>query len=115
MVAGLVTLWVTLREQPDPEGLTWWRSPRWSRGGVSGPPPGEEVVAEAMGDPVYGDHNPIPLHCWGETGVEIGCEVEPRKKGGVGRRFKIWIYFLLLYSDLICNKSNFPQSSLFCL
>lgn len=52
VVAGLVTLWVTLREQLDPEGLTWWRNPCWSRRAVAGPPPGEEAVAEAMGDPV---------------------------------------------------------------
>lgn len=60
-----------------------------------------------------------PCTAGGETGVEIRSEVEHRKKGGVSGRFKIYlrfkVYFLLLYSDLIFNKSHFPQSSLFCL
>jgi len=41
-----------------------------------------------------------------------GGEVEPGKKGGVGgRRFKIWFYFSLSYSDLIGDKLNSLFSS----
>jgi len=61
----------------------------------------EKTCDELNATPI--PHPPVLLGAGG--GREIANEVEPGKKGGVGRRcFKIWFYFSLPYSDLIGNK-----------
>ena len=76
-----------------------WES--WSRG--RGGRSGRDIVW-------WPDHNPhslFPCTVRGGGGREIGSEVEPGKKGGVGRRWcKICFYFSLTYSDFIGNRLN---------
>jgi len=49
----------------------------------------------------------VPLCCLERGGREMGSEVEPGKKGGLGGRcFKIWFYSSLPFSDLIGDKLN---------
>ncbi|GAB0183023.1 AN1-type zinc finger protein 5-like [Grus japonensis] len=65
----------------------------------------EEGAAETMCDELPTTPTPHPLCHWRGGGRETGIEVKPRMKGGMeGRHFKIWVYFSLLYSDLIGNK-----------
>ena len=69
-------------------------------------PPEEEGAAETTCDELTTTpipHPPVLLALLG--GREIGSEVKPWKKGGLGEGvFKIGFYFSLLNSDLIGNK-----------
>lgn len=71
-------------------------------------PPSEEVAAAGTTcDEVATAPIPVPLQCCGEGGRELGNEVEPGEKGGVGGMFfKIWVYFSSPRSDWISNKYN---------
>jgi len=76
---------------------------------VRSPPPEQKGAAETACDELTITPFPIRLCCSGGRKERNGSEVEPGKKGGVGERcFKIWIYFLLSYSDLICDELNSP-------
>jgi len=70
---------------------------------VRSPPPEEEGAAETTCDELTTDPIPRPpaLLRVGKR-ERNGSEAEPGKKGGVGGRcFKIWIYFLTSYADLV--------------
>jgi len=67
-------------------------------------------VAETMCDELIATPIPRPPAPLGGRRERNGSEVEPRKKGEVGRRcFKIWIYFSLSCSDLVGNKLFFSS------
>ena len=58
----------------------------------------EEGAAETKFDELTAIPIPLPLRCLGGGGGEIGSEVKPRKKGGVGLRcFKVsFLFFTML-------------------
>lgn len=70
----------------------------------------DEGAAEAICDELTTTLIPVHLLCLGEGGREAVSEVEPGKKGEVGRRcFQMWVYFSISYSDLIGSKlTSFP-------
>jgi len=74
---------------------------------VRSPPPEEEGAAETTCDELTVTlipRTPVPL---GARRERIGSKAEPGKKGRAGGRcFKIWIYFLLFYFDLIVDELN---------
>jgi len=105
-------------EQPVPEGLQPVR--RTHVGEVCGelcPMGGTPLESKEVGvaETTWDGLTATPVACspvlLREGGGEIGSEVEPGKKGGVGGKcLEIWFYFLLSYSSLIGNKLNyFPQ------
>jgi len=83
---------------------------------VRSPPPGGQGAAETTCDELTVTPIPRPPELLVGRRERNGSEVEPWKKGGVGRRcFKIWIYFSLSYSDLIGDELNslFSPGSVF--
>jgi len=74
---------------------------------VRSPPLEEEGMAQTMCNELTAAPIPSPFAPLGGRRERNGSEVEPGKKGGLGARcFKIWFYFSLSFSDLICDELN---------
>jgi len=70
----------------------------------------EEGVAETMCDELIATPIPHPSALLQWTEVENPGVSPGRREGWRKGVFKIWVYFSLSYSYLICNKLNeFPQ------